>query len=45
MTNRDVWEKKFDAAPSGDVDSTTISDVEVQPVYGPPDGEFPGLYP
>src|SRR5664279_3663661 len=26
-------------------DFTTMSGVPLEPIYGPPDGEFPGLYP
>src|SRR5437879_7566773 len=42
-TSRDRWQRRFDqAAQSGrtgrDADFTTLSGLEVDPVYGPPDG-------
>jgi methylmalonyl-CoA mutase, N-terminal domain len=42
-TSRDRWQRRFDqAARSGravrDADFTTLSGIEVDPVYGPPDG-------
>ena len=45
MTSRDEWQKAFDAAPQRDVDAETMSGVPVDPVYGPDDGDFPGLFP
>ena len=32
------WQERFDAAPRRDADFTTLSGVEVEPVYGPPEG-------
>jgi methylmalonyl-CoA mutase, N-terminal domain len=32
------WQERFDAVPSRDADFTTLSGVEVEPVYGPPAG-------
>jgi methylmalonyl-CoA mutase N-terminal domain/subunit len=32
------WQERFDAAPIRDADFTTLSGVEVAPVYGPPEG-------
>ncbi|HEX3908233.1 MAG TPA: methylmalonyl-CoA mutase family protein [Mycobacteriales bacterium] len=32
------WQERFDAAPIRDADFTTLSGVEVAPVYGPPQG-------
>ena len=34
----DRWRARFDAARMRDADFTTISGVEVEPVYGPDDG-------
>ncbi len=48
------WQERFDAVPSRDADFTTLSGVEVEPVYGPPAGTsydgferigWPGEYP
>ncbi|HEY2427559.1 MAG TPA: methylmalonyl-CoA mutase family protein, partial [Acidimicrobiales bacterium] len=45
MTNRDEWQQAFDGSPHRDVDPETMSGVPVDAVYGPDDGEFPGLFP
>src|SRR5437762_267699 len=45
MTNRDDWDKAFNASTLRDVDAETMSGVPLDPVYGPDDGEFPGQYP
>jgi methylmalonyl-CoA mutase N-terminal domain/subunit len=51
---RERWQRAYDAAAKRDVDFTTISGNEVEPVYGPPDGAvvpgferigWPGEYP
>ena len=51
---RDRWRARFEAARMRDADFTTISGVEVEPVYGPDDGAvvpgferigWPGEYP
>jgi methylmalonyl-CoA mutase, N-terminal domain len=39
------WRQTFEASPTRDADFTTMSGVPVEPVYGPPDGEYPGEYP
>ncbi|HEY1278670.1 MAG TPA: methylmalonyl-CoA mutase family protein [Acidimicrobiales bacterium] len=44
-TRRQQWQAAFDAAPSRDVDFETMSGIPLDPVYGPDDGEFPGVYP
>jgi len=36
-TGRDRWQKRYDAARKRDADFTTLSGVEVAPVYGPDD--------
>src|SRR5947199_5224813 len=51
---RQRWQVRYDAARKRDADFTTLSGVEVAPVYGPPDGTsyddferigWPGEYP
>ncbi|WP_300603111.1 methylmalonyl-CoA mutase [Trebonia sp.] len=40
---RQRWQRRFDQAAKRDADFTTLSGLEVDPVYGPPDGsEVPG---
>ena len=41
----DRWRAAFDDSSSREADFTTYSGRSVEPVYGPPDGEFPGEYP
>src|SRR5215831_4741040 len=43
--NRERWQAAFDAAPRRDADFTTMSGVPLDPVYGPDDGDFPGIAP
>ena len=45
MAPRDEWKQAYDASSLRDADFDTMSGVTVEPVYGPADGEFPGLYP
>src|SRR6478672_234398 len=35
---RERWQRRFDAAAKRNADFTTLSGLEVDPVYGPPDG-------
>ncbi len=51
---RQRWQRRYDAARIRNADFTTLSGVEVDPVYGPPDGAvvpgferigWPGEYP
>ncbi len=51
---RERWAKRFASAPKRDADFTTLSGMEVDPVYGPPEGAadprmgrigWPGEYP
>ena len=44
-TNRELWQQAYDASQLRDVDHRTMSGVDLQAVYGPDDGEFPGQYP
>ena len=45
VSNRELWEEAFGAAPIRDADFATMSGVPLAPVYGPDDAEFPGQYP
>ncbi len=41
---RERWQRRFDQAPKREADFTTLSGLEVDPVYGPPPGSVvPGL--
>jgi len=49
---RERWQRRFDQAAKRDADFTTLSGLEVDPVYGPPDGApvperigWPGEFP
>jgi methylmalonyl-CoA mutase, N-terminal domain len=43
-TGRDRWQRRYDEARKRDADFTTLSDVEVAPVYGPEDeSAYPGF--
>ena len=35
---RGRWQERYDGAKLRDADFTTLSGVEVEPVYGPPEG-------
>jgi methylmalonyl-CoA mutase N-terminal domain/subunit len=39
------WRERFARAPVRSASSSTMSGVPLAPVYGPPDAEFPGVYP
>ncbi len=39
------WRRAFADAPLRSVPFTTMSGIPLEPVYGPSDGEFPGVYP
>ncbi len=41
----DQWLALFEASAKRDAAFTTMSGVELDPVYGPENGEFPGLFP
>jgi methylmalonyl-CoA mutase, N-terminal domain len=45
MSAREEWRAASEAAPVRKADFTTLSGVEVEPVYGPDDGLFPGQFP
>ncbi len=41
---RQRWQQRYDAARKREADFTTLSDLEVDPVYGPAEGtDFPGF--
>jgi methylmalonyl-CoA mutase N-terminal domain/subunit len=42
---RDRWKAAFEASPRRDADFATMSGVDVEPVYGTDDSEYPGEYP
>ncbi len=44
-TPREVWQKAFSESSVRPAAYETMSGIPVQPVYGPDDGEFPGVYP
>ena len=44
-TNRELWEQAYATSPVRDVDYETMSGIPLEPVYGPDDGEFPGVFP
>ncbi len=41
----DRWRRDYDAAKLRRPSFATMSGIEVDPVYGTPDGEYPGVYP
>ncbi len=45
MNAREEWQAASDATPARAADFTSLSGFEVDPVYGPDDGLFPGQYP
>ncbi len=46
MTNsREQWEQQFNSSSLRDSSFKTMSGIPLDPVYGPSDGEFPGVYP
>jgi methylmalonyl-CoA mutase, N-terminal domain len=44
-SNRELWETAFAASPLRGGPTGTMSGIPLDPVYGPDDGEFPGVYP
>jgi methylmalonyl-CoA mutase, N-terminal domain len=46
MTDRRrMWEEAYAASKLRDAQFTTMSGIPLEPVYGPDDGEFPGVFP
>jgi methylmalonyl-CoA mutase, N-terminal domain len=44
-TPREIWHKAFTESSVRPGSFETMSGIPLQPVYGPDDGEFPGVYP
>ncbi len=44
-TPREIWQKAFSESSVRPGAYETMSGIPLQPVYGPDDGEFPGVYP
>jgi methylmalonyl-CoA mutase N-terminal domain/subunit len=42
---RERWAQAYEAAPKRDVAFETSSGLPLEPVYGPDDGELPGIFP
>lgn len=42
---RDQWQGAFESSPVRPGPFQTMSGIPLEPVYGPEDGEFPGVYP
>jgi methylmalonyl-CoA mutase, N-terminal domain len=42
---RRAWQEAYEASKLRDAQFTTMSGIPLEPVYGPDDGEFPGVYP
>ena len=38
MDGRERWQRRYDQSRKRDADFTTLSGLEVEPVYGPPEG-------
>src|SRR4051794_29147238 len=45
MNPREEWLAAFEGSKLRDVPFATMSGIPEEPVYGPDDGEFPGVYP
>ena len=45
MNPRQQWQEAFEVSRLRDAPFTTMSGIPLDPVYGPDDGEFPGVYP
>src|SRR3954468_12991840 len=45
MTARQDYDAAYEKSAKRDTDFETLSGVEVEPVYAPDEGEFPGQYP
>ena len=44
-TNEECWREAYAAERVREGRVATLSGVPLEPVYGPPEGEYPGLYP
>jgi len=45
MSAYEEWRQGYDSSHLRDTDFATMSGIPIEPVYGPPSGEFPGQYP
>ncbi|MHB1088117.1 MAG: acyl-CoA mutase large subunit family protein [Acidimicrobiales bacterium] len=45
LSPREQWRRAYETSTLRDRPFTTMSGVELEPVYGPSDGEFPGQFP
>ena len=45
MGRRGEWQEQFGSSNLRDTPFTTMSGIPLEPVYGPDDAEFPGVYP
>ena len=41
----EIWQEAFSKSRLREATFATMSGIALEPVYGPPDGEFPGVYP
>jgi methylmalonyl-CoA mutase N-terminal domain/subunit len=44
-SRREQWEEAYRRSTLRDADFSTMSGIPLEPVYGPDDAEFPGVYP
>jgi methylmalonyl-CoA mutase N-terminal domain/subunit len=44
-SKRDEWKLAYEASKVRDAEYETMSGIPLEPVYGPEDGEHPGVYP
>ena len=42
---RSRWREAYATSPAAGSHATTLSGIDLDPVYGPPDAEYPGLFP
>ncbi len=45
MNAREQWREAYEGSNLRDAPFTTMSGIPLEPVYGPDDAEFPGVYP
>jgi methylmalonyl-CoA mutase N-terminal domain/subunit len=45
MNPREEWRRAYEGSTLRDAAFTTMSGIPLEPVYGPDDGEYPGVYP
>jgi len=45
MMSKQAWSAAYEASSVRSVRHTTMSGIPLEPVYGPDDAEFPGIYP